>query len=111
MLTLSGTPAFTPFGEFMISSIHYRYTLQSWSVSGLCIYGVGQSQDYVYTELISLRTMYIQSWSVSGLCIYRVGQSQDYVHTELVSLRTMYIRSNHWFVDMNSLSQTYFIKY
>ena len=25
MLTLSGTPDFTPFGEFMISPIHYIY--------------------------------------------------------------------------------------
>ena len=27
MLTLPGTPDFTPFGEFMISLIHYIYTL------------------------------------------------------------------------------------
>ena len=27
MLTLSGTHDFTPFGEFMISPIHYMYTI------------------------------------------------------------------------------------
>ena len=38
MLTLSGTPDFTPFGEFMISPIHYSiYTLQKLSVLGLCL--------------------------------------------------------------------------
>ena len=39
MLTISGTPDFTPFGEFMISPIHYTYTL------------------YI-TEFVSLRTVY-----------------------------------------------------
>ena len=39
MLTLSGTPDFTPFGEFMILLIRYTYTL--------CI-----------TEFVSLRTMF-----------------------------------------------------
>ena len=38
MLTISGTPDFTPFGEFMILLIRYTYTL--------CI-----------TELVSLRTI------------------------------------------------------
>ena len=40
LLTLSGTPDFTPFGEFMILLIRYTYTL--------CMY-----------EFVSLRTMLI----------------------------------------------------
>ena len=39
MLILSGTPDFTPFGEFMISPIHYIYIKYYW----IC-----QSWDYVY---------------------------------------------------------------
>ena len=38
MLTLSETPDFTPFGEFMISPIHYNYIHNI-----IC-----QSKDYVY---------------------------------------------------------------
>ena len=39
MLTLSGTPDLTPFGEFTISPIHYIYTLYitEFSVLGLCL--------------------------------------------------------------------------
>ena len=41
ILTLSGTPEFTPFGEFMISPIHYiyMYIIYYWicSVLGLCL--------------------------------------------------------------------------
>ena len=40
LLTLSGTPDFTPFGEFMILLIRYTYTL--------CMF-----------ELVSLKTMVI----------------------------------------------------
>ena len=43
ILTLSGTPDFTPFGEFMILLIRYTYTL--------CI-----------TEFVSLRTMFTDEW-------------------------------------------------
>ena len=35
MLTLSRTPAFTPFGEFMISLIHYAYIYITKLVLGL----------------------------------------------------------------------------
>ena len=41
MLTLSGKPDFTPFGEFMISPIHYiyniHYILLNLPVFGLCL--------------------------------------------------------------------------
>ena len=45
MLTLSGTPDFTPFGEFMISPIHY-----------ICIicYWICQFSDYVYGLMTAL---------------------------------------------------------
>ena len=37
LLTLSGKHDFAPFGEFMISPIHYINTLLNLSVLGLCL--------------------------------------------------------------------------
>ena len=51
MLTLSGTPAFTPFGEFIISHIHY-INITDW--------------DYAYglmTELFFRTSLMALSWT------------------------------------------------
>ena len=47
MLTLSGTSDFTPFVEFMISPIHYIYTIYYWGGGGGLI-----------TECVSIRTIF-----------------------------------------------------
>ena len=60
MLTLSGTPDCTPFGEFMILPIHYIYIH----------YIICQSKDYVYGLMTGLFTWISLDCFVSDLLYY-----------------------------------------
>ena len=63
MLTLSGTPDFTPFGEFMISPIRYNYIhyiLLNLSVLGLCL----RINDWIGLTVLS-RTYFIIQYSIN----------------------------------------------
>ena len=55
MCILSGTPDFTPFGEFMISPIHYIYTIYLLNLSGLgqCVW-LNDSGQFAWISLTAL---------------------------------------------------------
>ena len=67
MLTLSGTPDFTPFGEFMISPIHYIYILLNLSVLKLYLQ-INNSGLLAWINLTALsRTYFIVTHCVTML--------------------------------------------
>ena len=74
MLTLSGTPDFTPFGEFMISSIHYRtlYITEFVSFRTMCL-RINDSDLFAWISLTAL------SWT-SFIVADVVSRLLDVVH-------------------------------
>ena len=69
--TLSATSDFTPFAEFIISPIHYIYTLLNLSVLALCL-RINDSGLFVCIRLTALSQTYLINTYISETRIIKL---------------------------------------
>ena len=97
MVTLSGTPNFTPFGEFMISShsLYIHYILLNLSVLGLCLW-INDFGLFAWINLTALSRTYFlcyncysrpSKYSV-GLNIF-IGSNNKHNHYNVLPIHTI----------------------
>ena len=94
MLTLSGTHDFTPFGEFMISPIHYLYIIYYW----IC-----QFYDYVYGLMTGLFAwISLTALPRGSFCLYMMTKLYsamiDWSSGESSSHSKTIIQLNRWHI-------------